>query len=68
MYLTEDEAKAKLCVRTMHLEKPLMCDGSSCMAWLWVESKFDREKGVTTNEKGRCGLVNVCLDSDDRVR
>ncbi len=68
MYLTNDEAKEKLCVRSMHLEEPLKCEGCECMAWLWTESKMDQQVGGVVDVKGRCGLVNISIDHSGRVR
>lgn len=64
---TEAEAKEKYCVQTMHLETPLMCDGSGCMAWLWTTTGYNVDEKEIVNVKGRCGLINVSLDSNDRM-
>lgn len=64
MSYTEEDAAERYCVQSMHMEDPLMCEGSKCMGWVWLESEIDREKGETINVKGGCGIITaVSLDS-----
>lgn len=52
MIYTENEAKKKICpIRSSAVVgQDISCEGSRCMAWMWVEPEQD-------NRQGCCGSV-----------
>lgn len=58
MHLSETEAADKYCIQSMHMEDPMMCDGSKCMAWRWKPKEGEEDEEAI----GYCGLVPLTRD------
>ena len=58
--LSETDAKTKTCPMTMDLKPtPLLCVGSQCMAWRWVEQYItvDGQSVLSGDTHGYCGMA-----------
>lgn len=55
--MTEDEARKKMCHRTLGTTEQAHCIASDCMAWREFKGGMMRDGGFEPTEGGYCGLA-----------